>query len=264
MMIKSLWTEHRGWCIGLVSSALLHLAVVAAVLFRMNEPAQTVMVPMAAMMVELAPTRVAPPTPPKEVAPGKPKVETKPQPLVKPKIEKPRFEPPPVVDAPTAEIKVAQQEKIEPPKPPVEKPVTQTTAPPTISAPPAEAIRAPNVEKTWEATLLAHLEKLKRYPYMAQRAGQEDVVYVAFTIDRQGKVLDFEIKRSRGYALLDGEVRALIERASPLPPPPKWPASASRWSCRWSSSCAAPELTVSPQETRRPGSPRCLGVRPAA
>ena len=222
MTFKTLWTGQRGWCIGLATSVLLHLAVVVAFLFRAESPAQTVMVPMAAMMVELSPARVAPPAPPMDVAPGKPKVETaKAQPArAKPKIVTPRFEPPPVIDAPTAEITVARQEKIEPPKPPVEKPVVQTTAVPTVSAPPAETMKAPNAEKTWESTLLAHLEKLKRYPYMAQRAGQEDVVYIAFTIDRLGKVLDFEIKRSRGYALLDGEVRALIERASPLPPPP--------------------------------------------
>jgi periplasmic protein TonB len=218
----ALWTDHRGWCIGMASSLLLHLAVVAAFLFRLEAPSQTVMAPMAAMMVELAPTRVAPAVTPKEVAPGKPKVETAKAepPKPKPKVKTPRFEPPPVIDAPNAEIKVAQQDKIEPPRPPVAKPVTQTTAEPTVSAPPADTMKAPNAEKTWESTLLAHLEKLKRYPYMAQRAGQEDVIYIAFTIDRQGKVLDFEIKRSRGYALLDGEVRSLIERASPLPPPP--------------------------------------------
>ncbi len=42
-----------------------------------------------------------------------------------------------------------------------------------------------------------------------------------FAVDRNGKVLDFEIERSRGYELLDREVVALLERSSPLPPPPQ-------------------------------------------
>ena len=47
------------------------------------------------------------------------------------------------------------------------------------------------------------------------------MIYVRFVMDRVGKVLDYAIERSRGYALLDQEVVALIQRASPLPPPPE-------------------------------------------
>ncbi len=76
------------------------------------------------------------------------------------------------------------------------------------------------VATSWEARLIGHLEKFKHYPYMAQRAGQQDVVYVNVVIDRVGKVLGCEIARSRGFEALDREVHALFARASPLPAPP--------------------------------------------
>jgi protein TonB len=39
-------------------------------------------------------------------------------------------------------------------------------------------------------------------------------------MDRAGRVLEFRIVESSGYKLLDEEVVAMIERASPLPTPP--------------------------------------------
>jgi len=39
-------------------------------------------------------------------------------------------------------------------------------------------------------------------------------------IDRDGRLLEYHLERSSGYKLLDEEVAAMIERASPLPPIP--------------------------------------------
>jgi protein TonB len=66
--------------------------------------------------------------------------------------------------------------------------------------------------------LVAHLARFQRYP--ADARGVEGVVSVAFSIDRQGKVVSSRIVMSSGSPLLDAEALDLIKRADPLPPPP--------------------------------------------
>lgn len=110
-------------------------------------------------------------------------------------------------------------------------PSPATTAPQAAPSNPDEHLEAPalgassnmhsTAEQTWEAKILAQLERYKRYPDAAQRQHQTDTVYLDFAMDRAGNVLDFRIERSAGYALLDEEVTALIRRAAPLPAPPK-------------------------------------------
>src|SRR5262249_31285045 len=85
-------------------------------------------------------------------------------------------------------------------------------APPTLPA--------PNALPTWRGLLLGHLERLKRYPPEAQWRRQQGVVYVRFTMDRTGRVLQSAIEKSAGYSSLDAEVMALIQRAQPWQPPP--------------------------------------------
>ncbi|MGQ0701045.1 MAG: energy transducer TonB [Panacagrimonas sp.] len=81
-------------------------------------------------------------------------------------------------------------------------------------------LRGSEAALTWESQVLAHLERHKRYPALALRRGQEDRVSVKIRLDRAGKVLSHSIAGSRGYAMLDQEVLALIERANPFPAPP--------------------------------------------
>jgi protein TonB len=75
-------------------------------------------------------------------------------------------------------------------------------------------------EAVWEGEVLAKLASRKRYPAGARHAGQQDTVMVHFVVDRTGRVLSSEIAESGGFAALDGEALALIQRASPFPPPP--------------------------------------------
>jgi protein TonB len=99
-------------------------------------------------------------------------------------------------------------------------PVTRTAETATsqrLNAPPSSPSAA---EAIWDSRLLEKLASLKRYPVQAERAGQQDTVMVRFVIDRTGAVLSADIAKSQGFALLDGEARALIQRASPLPAPP--------------------------------------------
>ena len=72
----------------------------------------------------------------------------------------------------------------------------------------------------WQAQLMAHLERLKRYPPGARRRREEGVVLVRFRIDDRGIVQSAQLVRSSGHAELDEAVLALIRRASPVPAPP--------------------------------------------
>lgn len=217
-----------GWCSAIVGGA--HAAVIAGLIvdiqFGVARPA------MAAMVVELAPEPVSVATPPTEIPPGPQQVEARP--VQKPLVPKERlpFDPPPEIEFETPpELLVEKQvEQLPEELLEQEKLVEMTTTQPTVEATPDEKIAAPregatrsvslDPEQTWESQLLATMERNKRYPGLAQQRRQEDVVYVRFAVDRTGKVLDYAIERSRGYPLLDQEVVALLERSSPLPPPP--------------------------------------------
>lgn len=72
----------------------------------------------------------------------------------------------------------------------------------------------------WENSVLNKLEKMKRYPVVAQKMKQQDVVTVRFTLDSTGKVLNYRIENSQKFPLLDREALELIKRASPFPAPP--------------------------------------------
>ena len=70
------------------------------------------------------------------------------------------------------------------------------------------------------AVLQAWLEQHKVYPRRAMSRRLEGVVSLRFVINREGRVLDYQIERSSGHRLLDRAVTALIERAQPLPTMP--------------------------------------------
>lgn len=76
---------------------------------------------------------------------------------------------------------------------------------------------APRVEPSWAATLVKHLQRFKSYPSAAQARGEQGVVTLRFTVDRNGRVLAHTIEHGSGYALLDDEVTAMLSRAQPLP-----------------------------------------------
>lgn len=151
---------------------------------------------------------IAPPEVPPEVVieipkpkpPPPPKPEAKPKPLEKP-VHKP--EPKPKAVATTA-----------PPAAPIPAPEA-AAAPPGIAAQPS-----PDAMRRWQATLVAHLQRHKRYPSAARRDNEEGVAYLRFTMDRNGSVLVKRLDRASGHTALDQETLALVERAQPLPPPP--------------------------------------------
>ncbi|HXQ82868.1 MAG TPA: energy transducer TonB [Xanthobacteraceae bacterium] len=106
---------------------------------------------------------------------------------------------------------------------PEEKPVEEKKPP----APPMAARvkgGAPRVEASWQTGLVKHLQQYKRYPSEAQSRGEEGVVLLSFSVDRDGHVLERHVLHSSGYPALDEEVMSMIQRAEPLPPfPPSMP-----------------------------------------
>jgi protein TonB len=182
----------------------------------------------AQMVVELAEAATAPEAPSSDmpVGPEQQEQEARQMPVEEP----PAFDPPPEAKGPPPPDALPLRREVTPPAPAAVK-VEQTTAPRAAVADAGETVKAP-VEgqsdaavraenQSWESRLLAHLHRYKRYPAGARAMRQEDVIYLAFTIDRNGKVLASRLARSRGYAQLDAEVASLIQRASPLPAPPK-------------------------------------------
>lgn len=99
----------------------------------------------------------------------------------------------------------------EPPPPP------KVEEPPTPARPALQKGGAPQVASEWERILTRHLQKFKRYPSGAQSRGEEGLVLLQFSVDRNGHVLAHDIAQSSGHPDLDAEVMSMIERAQPLP-----------------------------------------------
>jgi protein TonB len=72
----------------------------------------------------------------------------------------------------------------------------------------------------WKSQVAARLERFKRYPSEAQARGEQGVAHLAFSVDRGGGVHHARIVRSSGSGALDQATLSLIERATPMPPPP--------------------------------------------
>ena len=71
---------------------------------------------------------------------------------------------------------------------------------------------------TWQKELVAHLDKHKRYPKERQQKSAE--IYVRFTLDRMGHVLETSIEKGSGDAAFDEAALAMVRRSDPVPVPP--------------------------------------------
>jgi protein TonB len=184
---------------------------------------------------------IAPPTPdtPVETADTPDPIEDAPVPDA-PAVAAPEPAPPPE-EVP----EVATADAVAPPRRPELQEITEPIeeakpAPPKKKAPP-QAVRAtakaapaskpvaPSANAgagssaaspKWQARLMAHLERRKRYPAAARRRGDEGVATVRFSIDPAGNVRSVTLLRSSGVPELDAEVVAMVQRASPVPTPP--------------------------------------------
>jgi protein TonB len=72
----------------------------------------------------------------------------------------------------------------------------------------------------YASRLRAWLEAHKTYPKRARMRREEGVVHVHFSVDRQGRLLGGDVTRSSGYASLDAEAMAMLDRSNPFPGAP--------------------------------------------
>jgi periplasmic protein TonB len=232
--------ELARWGVAAGVMLAAHVAVAAVLLLRPSEESAPADSP--AMVIELAPIATSPEERPLDVAPGPEMVES--QAAAKPVAPEPPapFEPLPQAEAEavlppqTKEHQVAppkdEQPQTErtnaPPAPEQRPPAPLTTAAPrpqsqqlakTAAAPSSGAATVQPVvaPASWRDLVLAHLQHYKRYPGSAVARREQGLVYLSFTMDRNGRVLSRRIMRSSGVDALDQEVLAMIDRAQPLP-----------------------------------------------
>jgi periplasmic protein TonB len=73
----------------------------------------------------------------------------------------------------------------------------------------------------WQSQVLSHLGKYRRYPGDARLRKQAGAAWIKLTITAEGKVLNKLLIASSGALILDREALQILERAQPLPLPPK-------------------------------------------
>jgi protein TonB len=180
-----------------------------------------------------------------------PELEPEPAPALAPPLEpepEPEEEPPQLVESSSDE---AEEAPPPPPPPPPEKPKpkprpkpTPARAPPAgpaSASPSAEAGSAgtgagtgqegagqggagggtgrgnPDALAAYKARVQRRLERSKKYPPLARSNRIEGIVYVTFTVNKEGRVVSSSIARSSGHASLDDEAMGLLRRVNPLP-----------------------------------------------
>jgi protein TonB len=194
------------------------------------------------VMFERAPeppvaTETAPPpteTPPPEPEPEPPPPPPPPVAAIEP--------PPPVPEAPVptpepmpppprkAAVKrppkpAARHPETPPPNPilaaPSPSPPAIATAPQTAAAatPVPAPVPSPEVTQGYRALLSAWLNSHKRYPETARQRGEEGRAVLHFAVDHSGRVVDYAVAQSTGYADLDTAIEEMM-RGAMMPPFP--------------------------------------------
>jgi protein TonB len=188
--------DLRRWALAGAVVVAIHLTVISAFLYT-HQPEEVG--DDSAISIDLVPTGDVVDQP-----------EVQPQPEVE---QKPDETPPPPEETQTIVVPPPQEKQSEEQKPAAQAMPARTKGG-TQNA----------VAPTWVSGLFKQLQRAKRYPAAAQSRGEEGVVMLGFTVDRNGHVLAHRILQSSGHPELDTEVSALIERAQPLPPfPPSMP-----------------------------------------
>ncbi|WP_189338421.1 energy transducer TonB [Sphingobium sp. SCG-1] len=214
--------EPQLWKAALGTSVAAHLAVGAALVFGLQQirpPEPTSL--STAMAVQILPMPSAPAAPPHQTPPE----PEKPKPVEQTKTEK--LDLPPMPKVPNVKADVTIPPKETPPTPPKQRAAAPAAAP----AAPAKAAAAPvqgtpiqgiaSIEQTYDAQIVARLERRKRYPSAAMQQRMEDIVYLHMVIGRDGHIVSSDIVRSRRFPVLDDAVRELVKRVDPLPKMPK-------------------------------------------
>ncbi|MFC4256194.1 TonB family protein [Altererythrobacter xixiisoli] len=183
------------------------LAAVMLVTWRIVQPMAA---PVAMIAINLD-REEAPPEPMREVPEGPHQVEQQERQIVEPE----RRDPLPDIVLPRLS---PVTQPVNPPVPPVAPadPVPETTAPRSTPAPPARQVSSAQ-DASWEALVMAQLERHRRYPAAARARRLQGVAHVTFRMNRAGRVLASRVSRSAGAAMLDRAALDTLQRAQPLP-----------------------------------------------
>jgi periplasmic protein TonB len=225
--------EILRWGVSLTVVLAAHVLFVVAVLARPDDADLDAGSPV--VMVDLAPVASAPSQIPSDQPPA-PQVQTESEERARVDVQQQQKPPEEQIDqTPTRNPDVELPQRTpDPPKQEQEAKQEQQAQDASHAAAPQSAAvtaalaaaPAPGQDETktsaaiatWQRTLVAHLERFKRYPERA--GGAIGVTRLAFRIDRQGRVLTSRIRQSSGSSALDEEALAMIKRAEPLPRPP--------------------------------------------
>ena len=196
------------WALAAAIAVVLHAAAIAA-WFSWHQPRPEIGGDADSIVLELSPIDSTPDAAASDAAPS-PETMTESKAVPEPQAAAPREEPkieqpPDPAPALIAEPVVKPQPQAEEARPPA--PVT------------AQQVKggAPRIDPSWQSSLIRQLQRFKRYPGAAQARNEQGVVYLSFSLDRNGHVLAHAIARSSGHATLDGAVLEMIRRAEPLP-----------------------------------------------
>jgi protein TonB len=191
--------DEARWGVCFAAVLLAHAAVALAFLHTSRQTDFGIDSPVVTL--ELPESFISVATPLTDLPPGPKEDESEATPTPKEEARLPE---------PEAEIAIPTPPK---PEPPQEQRLA--TAPP-----PAAPVSAAAVHR-WETQLLAHIERFKRYPAAARARGEQGLVQVAFSIDRDGWVRASRLVKSSGSPDLDQEALAMLTRSQPVPRPPE-------------------------------------------
>lgn len=151
-----------------------------------------------------------------EPEPEKPPVETEIKPPDLPKVEAAEAVLPPKVELPKPRPKPKPKKKQQKAAPRTTAPASSQAQRADRAAAPTEGVSSSMSPASWRGSLMAHLNRYKRFP----PGGGQGTAVVAFSINRTGVVTSARLVRSSGDGALDSEAVGLVRRASPVPAPP--------------------------------------------
>lgn len=184
----------------LLAAGVLELLAIGAMtlFFTQEKPQPPVIPPLQLVLVAQEPPKVIPPPPPRPEA--KPTVIPKASPRPTPRpVAKPVAQP--VHQAEAVETKQAIPTPAPSPLPAtVQAPAIGQTNAPRKDSTPAEDRAG---EGQYAGRVAGEIEKHKVYPASAKELGMTGDVVLAYTISRQGSVVEASILKSSGFKLLD-------------------------------------------------------------
>jgi protein TonB len=201
-----------------------------------------------AIVMELAPTTTTQRAEALDTAPGPQTEEALPTPPTTERVDElrpldiPQFEQSPLAPEPEVALPIAkpvdeitpEEEELKEVQPenlqPHQTVVAQSMAPPpqlaAKEAPTITARQLGEVTKnsravlTYQKSIRLHVKKHQRYPNAARDRNEQGTAAVEFAIDRTGRLLTRKLIKSSGYARLDEEALATLDRCNPFPLPP--------------------------------------------